>query len=199
MPNVPRVPGVPALTSYAANSVSLLAGNALADILLGLGRAQWGLYQNGIPVVLADNVVSVDYKQDWNLPDYPIENGGFKSYDKVQLPFSVRLRFSTGGNVPDRETMLNSIVAISGTLDLFDAVTPEAIYQNVNVMHYDYRRVAASVGLIVVDVWCQEVRLNSLTAFSSTKTPSGAGVANGGTAQPAAASAGQASILSLVY
>jgi hypothetical protein len=188
MPNVPKVPGVPPLTSYAANSVSLLVGNAIINAL-NLGKPAWGLYKDGIPVVVAENVVSIDYKRDWNLPDYPIENGGFKSYDKVQLPFSVRLRFSAGGDIVDRQNLLNSIAAISETLDLFDAVTPEVIYENVNVMHYDYRRAANNVGLIVVDVWCQEVRLNSLTVFSSTKSASSAGVTNNGTVQPTSAPA----------
>ena len=181
MPDVPKVPGVPPLASYLPNAISLLARD-LVPQFIGGAPALWGLFKDGVPVVAAENVASFDYRQSSTISDYPLEKGAFESYDKVATPFDVRLRFSAGGSEFARQALLDSVAAIQKTLDLFDAVTPEEIYESVNVVHYDYRRTSQNgVGLIVVDVWCLEVRETATAAFSNTKTPSGASTVSGGT------------------
>jgi hypothetical protein len=159
-------------------------------------QQQWGLFLDGAPAVTADNVVSFEYKQDWNIADYQIEKGGFESYDKVQTPFDVRLRFSAGGSESNREALITSAQAVAGTmnqpnLSLFDAVTPEATYKSVNVRHIDYHRTATNgVGLVTVDLWLQEVRVNATPQFTSAtpitdpKSPSSQSAVNGGNVQP---------------
>lgn len=210
MPNVPRVPGVPPLLSYASGAISLLANQAL-QTLAGLALPQWGLFKDGVPVVAADTVTSFDLKRSWAVADYPLEPGssptpggtqqplGFESYDKVALPFEVKLRFAAGGSEIDRQALIDSVEAIAGTLTLFDAASPEAVYQNVNVTHYDYRRTSINgVGIVVIDVWCVEVRVSAQSAFPSTKAPSGASAVNGGTVQAQPPTLSQSSQLPLV-
>jgi hypothetical protein len=124
MPNVPNVPGVPNLASYAQGVVTLLVADAVA-FLGGQETPQWGLFLNGAPAVVAESVTSFDYKQDWNISTYPVEAGAFASYDKVQVPFDVRLRYATGSDESARQTLLNSIARIAGTLNLYDAVMPD--------------------------------------------------------------------------
>ena len=177
-PNIPNAPGVPALPrdpNAIIDSVLLLAADALG--LFSTTNQQWGLFKDGLPVVVADSVVSFDYRQDWTISTYPLEEGAFESYDKVQTPFDVRLKFVTGGSEADKETFLASVADAAATLDLFDAVTPEAIYTSVNVVHQDYRRDKERVGMIVVDVWCKEVRVTATSAFGNTN---GTQNANGG-------------------
>jgi len=177
-PNVPIAPGVPPLPrdpGAAIAAVELLVADAIS--VFGLfDQQRWGLFKNNLPVVVADNVVSFDFKQDYTVSNYPLEQGAFESYDKVTVPFDVRLQFSMGGSELDRQEFLQSITAIAGTLDLFDAVTPEQVYPSVNVVHCDYRRTSGSgLGLLVVDVWCLQVRVTAQTSFSSsTVNPSGA-------------------------
>lgn len=170
-PNVPNVPGVPALPRAAGAVVgiaTLLIEDAFGAFFAGTGAPQWGLFKGGAPVVLADTVLTLDYKQDWQILTYPVEQGGFESYNKVQIPFNIRLRFATGGSEADREAYLASIADAAASLDLFDVVSPEAIYTNVNIVHQDYNRRASNVGIIAVDVWCQEVRVTSAAAFGNT-------------------------------
>ena len=169
-PNVPNVPGVPALPRAAGavlDQIILLAADAVS-LFGGIGAPQWGLFKDGVPVVIADSVVSFDFKQDWSLPTYPLEKGAFETYNKVETPFGVRLRFATGGSDADREAMLSSLEAASASMDLFDAVTPEKIYSNVNINHQDFRRNAyRGNGLITIDVWCTEIRNNATAQFTS--------------------------------
>lgn len=191
MPNVPNVLGVPALLSYSQAGVALLAADAFAAIVgaLGIGP-QWGLFRFGLPAIFADSVVAFDYRQDWTVSNYPLEQGAFESYDKVQVPFGIRLQFAKGGSPLERQAFLASIALQAGTLAIYDVITPEAIYPNVNIVHYDYRRSAENVGLLVVDVWVVEVRQNAQALFTNTAAPAGADRVSDGTVQPQAPSSG---------
>lgn len=184
--NVPNVAGVPAVI-FAAGSNSLLSVLTADAVSLFSGAflAQpWGIYLGGFPVVLADNVVSFDYRQQWSLSDFPIEKGGFQSYDKVQLPYDARFRFTAGGSEANREAFLASIAAIAGDLNLYNIVTPDAVYSNANISHYDYSRSARNgAGLISVEVWTLEVRPSASLALSSTQSPTSASQVNTGTVQ----------------
>lgn len=205
------LPGLPALPGDVADlfeAVALIAGD-LVTSLPGAGTEQWGIFLDGEPVVLADNVVSFDYRADFSLLTYPIEKGAFSTYNKVQAPFSVRVRFSTGGSFAAREAFLASIEDIIGDTNLYDVVTPETTYSSVSLTHQDYRRTASSgLGLLAVDVHCEQVRATASAQFSDTtaagsngdgtntditiKSPQSASAApqvNGGTVQPSDAPA----------
>lgn len=189
--NVPNVPGVPPVARTAQSySTSLLTGDSFTP---GSFMQQWGLFYNGAPAVVADSVADITYRQDWAIANYPVEQGAFESYNKVYLPFDVRLRFASGGSIANREALLASLSAIAGTLTLYTAVTPEIVYPNVNVMHVDYRRTAVNgLGLMVVDVWLQEIRITTQGAGANVASPSAAPQLSGGTVQGTAPSAAEA-------
>jgi len=204
-PNVPNVHGVPPLLRDPQAALSAFTQNVLtadtATFPINQTQPQWGIFQDGQPVVLADNVASFEYKQAWTISDYPVEQGGFESYDKVNSPFDVRLRFSRGGSEQDREEFLASIEDIAGTTDLYDVVTPERTYSSVNINNYAYSRTALNgVGLMVVEIWGQEIRVTATADFtnSNTKSADGADTANDGTVQPASPTPQQSALSSIV-
>lgn len=191
--NVPDVDGVPAVlfAPGAGGDIILAAADALETSLLsgGLGP-QWGLYRSGAPAVLADNVAAFDYKEDWAISDYPLERGAFESFNKVKIPFDVRLVFTAGGSEARRAALLASLQAIVGDLNFYEAVTPERVYPSINLIHLDYRRSAQNgAGLLVVNVFCQEVRQTTSSGSGGPNAPgntaeaSGANAINGGTVQ----------------
>lgn len=164
------------------------------------GQPEWGIFKSGQSVIQADNVVGFDYRKDWTISDYPIEEGAFESYDKVELPFDARVRFSCGGSLDTRTDFLKSIQDIAGDLELYDVVTPTKTYQSCNITHVDYRQTAQNgVGLMVVEVYLQEIRDTATASFSQTasadngtptqtktpapKSPSAQPAKNGGTKQ----------------
>lgn len=189
-PNVPNVPGVPPLLrnpNAGAAALSLLTTQAIR-FLVAPFSAQWGIYQGNVPIIVADSVVSFGYKQDWNVADYPVEQGAFQSYDKVETPFLARLRFASGGSTGDRQALINSIASIAGNLELYDVVTPEVVYQSVNVSHYDYSRDSKNgAGLLLIDVWLTQIRVTAVASFASTKAPNASGTKSGGTVNPTTA------------
>jgi len=133
------------------------------------GEPEWGIFLSSRSVVEADNVIGFDYRKDWTISDYPVEEGAFQSYDKVELPFDARVRFSCGGSLETRTAFLKSIQDIAGDLELYDVVTPTKTYQSCNITHVDYRQTAQNgVGLMVVEVYLQEIRATATATFSQT-------------------------------
>ena len=163
-------------------------------------KPKWGIYLNGADVVLADTVVSFEYKGESRISDYPQELGAFQSYNKVQLPFDARVMMVKSGTEADRASFLAKLDIISKSFDLYDVVTPEFTYIGASVQRYDLRRTAREgVGMITVDVWLKQVRAGAVAAFTSTASASGQDKKNVGAVQPQAPTAGQASQAGVLY
>ena len=176
MANVPNVAGIPALlTGFAAGggtSIALMVADAVGALFGGSGP-QWGIFLGGANVISADTVAAFEHKRDFAISDYPVERGGFETYDKVQMPQMPRIRFTSGMNSGNVASLLSSIDAASKTYNLYDVVTPTAVYTSVNIHHYDYRRSAENgAGMVTVDVWLEEVRVSITAGASSSSTPS---------------------------
>lgn len=172
LPNVAGIP--PLLGGLLPVALPPLVTSDQIGFLPSFAGPQWGIFLGGAPVVPADNVVSMDARQEWVIADYPIEQGAFESYDKVKRPFDVRFRLSTGGSVAARAAMIAAIKAIAGDFNLYMFVSPEDTWENVNVSHFDYNRRAESVGLFSVDVWGWQIQVNQTSGLSNTAQPDGA-------------------------
>ena len=147
-----------------SDSVSVLSANSTSP--------QWGIFdQNGEALIAAESVIDFDFAKEFRILDYPVEGGSFKSYNKVERPGDIRMKFACGSGDPtsalsNRTEFLASIGAALTSLSLYSVVTPEATYPNYNVVHYDYRREAKNgVTLIVADIWLNEVRLPPAAQF----------------------------------
>ena len=165
--------------------VALLTSDALG-VLSALGSSPWGIYQGGSPIVVADTVTDFGYGKAYAVSNYPIEDGGFASYDKVEQPYEVRIRFASGGDAGKRQALIDSVDAIASDLNLYDIVTPDAVYMNGNVTRPEYRRTNTDGGasMLQVDVTVEEIRILSGQAMTNTADPSSAAQQNGGTVQP---------------
>jgi hypothetical protein len=204
--NVPDVDGVPAVlfAPGAGLGIPLAIADAVGLPLFGGNTAQWGIFRGGQPVVSADTILAFDYKKDLAIADYPLERGSFESYNKVQIPFDVRFVYTAGGSEANRADLLASLMAIEDDLELYEAVTPEKVYPNVNIIHIDYRRTTQNgVGLLIVSVWCQQIRQVTASGTASASgnvgdaaTASGADQVNSGAVQATEATPAQAANVS---
>lgn len=174
MPNVPNVPGVPPLIDNKPPPTVEIQGDNVSDFSTANNR--WGIYRNGVSVIEFETVLSTDYRADWAIADFPLEGGKFESYDKVDLPFNARVRFGSGGTEEKRRALINSVRAIAGDLQFYQVNTPDDVYASCSVQHFDYRRTATNgAGMIMIEVWLQEIRVQGAT--SPTAALTGAGVA----------------------
>lgn len=191
-PNIPQFPGVPPILRNAnaaiANTViGITEAVRLVQRILGLTPGpQWGIFdEDGQPVITGDSVLSFEYAKDSKVADFPIENGGFESYNKVETPADCKIVFAIGGTTAQRSDFLQYMRDAITSLDLFFCVTPDISYGDMNIIHYDYRRtVESGVQLMAVDIWLREIREAAAPEFTQTKTPEGEATKNNGTVQP---------------
>lgn len=120
---------------------------------------------------VAASVLEFEYRQDFPISTYPQENGAFQAYDKVTLPFDVRLRLAAGGSASTRQAFINACLAISTSFDLFNIVTPERAFVGTNCNHIDWKRGPRQGNtLIVVDL--AFIQIPQVAALSGSNTAS---------------------------
>lgn len=215
-PNVPKLPGVPQLR----RSPQFPAGPPpVLGLALALGRLwqalfsqpEWAIYKqaeqtpevndDGVEtvtvvadrqaVVKPDSFLEFGYRNEYSVSDYPLQEGGFASYDKVANPYEVVLRMSKGGSKQERKKFLDALDAIVGTLDLYDILTPEKTFIGVNVLRYEIARRGnrAAYFFTEVDLYFREIRTvtatysNTAVITENAQNPSAAPVTNVGTVQ----------------
>lgn len=175
MPNIPNLPGVPALTSYSVVGAIFLVADTLRAFL-GPVFSRWGIYLDGLPVIPLGSTITFDYSEDYTISNYPQERGAFQSYNKVQVPSRIKTRVARGGSDAERSEFLTSIALQMRTTELYDVLTPEGVFSDYNFIHQDQRREASrGLGLVTVDVHLEQVRLSATSEFTNTQNPTEAG------------------------
>lgn len=217
-PNVPKLPGVPQLTRSlqfpAAPAAVIGLGLALGKLWQSIfSQPQWAIYKSNkpvkaaeadqlptvtvvaqrTPVVVPDSFGEFSYRNEWTVSDFPVQDGAFASYNKVANPFEITLRLYKGGTKEARKNFLASIEKIAGTLELYDILTPERTYLNVNVTRFEVMRRGekGAYFLSEVDVYFREIRevaatyTNTAATTENAQNPSAASVLNNGLIQAA--------------
>jgi hypothetical protein len=194
-PDVPLAVGVPLVfrrdTRFVDAGIRALESDALGGVQAA--RVTWGIFDRAGRLALEpDNIVVVEPTREFRIADYPIEEGGFASYNKVATPAVERVTLTKGGDVAARTAFLAAVERMLESLDLFSVVTPEAAYLNRNLVRRDLRRSAETgASLLSIELEMQEVRLSAVSAFTSAadplvapKSPGGADPVNLGPVQP---------------
>jgi hypothetical protein len=133
----------------------------------------------GMPNIILPSTASTasfEFAGDSPISNYPQEQGAFQSYDKVTLPYEIKLRLANGGSTSQRQAFLATCLSIRNSLDLYDVLTPEMTFPSVNCHHIDWRREASrGATLIVVELWFQQVPVTASTSFQNTQSAAAAG------------------------
>ena len=197
-PNVPNTPGVPPVLRNLGeiqNSVEvLLSGDILGTSTFSSQRGQWGIFdQKGNLVLTPNSFKELDYRHAWRIANYPMEQGAFQSYNKVQTPFENNLTVVIGGSVQELNDFLTTLEAIADSLNLYNIVSPEYTYTNVSIEGINYRRHSVDgVTMLTIDIRVIEIRLTTFNVHSDTALPGLSAPVNGGTVQAYTASQQQA-------
>lgn len=151
-------------------------------------KPAWGIFnKKGGLALKVDSVREVEDDKEHNIPRYPIEGGGFKSYNKVETPQQVQVIVTKGGSTSDKASFISAVTKLCGSLDILTVVTPEQTYRSLNLVKNSKHRSAESgASLLVVQLTFEEVRVGSADAAFSDQTvkdPSGADNVSGGAVQ----------------
>jgi hypothetical protein len=135
---------------------------------------QWGIFDasnaqlgenSGDGTVLS--TFSFDYIKETRVSDFPIERGSFASYNKVEMPSNPRVTMIMDGSLEYRKAYLAALDIACKSTALYNVVTPEAIYEKVNLERYTYsRRADKGANVFAVEVSLKEIR----TATPGTTT-----------------------------
>lgn len=199
-PNVPQAAGVPAmvrsLADPAVGIANLLTGDG-PDLGANQAAPVWGVFTaDGDPAITPDTVVDFEYRKENPISDFPVEEGKFESYNKVETPGSVRITMAKGGTEAERAEFLTAAQTLVATLDLFTVVSPEASYVSMNATHLDYsRKRDKGANLIIVSLWFDQVRVTATVTYTNTREPNGADTVDDGAVRPAAPTPGQAAAI----
>jgi len=208
-PDVQNAPGVPSIArnpDFSANYGDLVSavtsGNPLS-IIESVTTPRWGIYAPGTSekIIEPDSVISFEYRGEARISDYPVEAGGFESYNKVQQPFDIRMKVTCAGAGTlasagslttsglsagmTREDFLVRLEGMKLSLDSYDLVTPDFVYNSVNLVHFDYKRTnTEGVTLLTADLYLREIRQTVEASYTTVSSDSAADTKNQGTVNP---------------
>lgn len=185
-PNVPDLPGVPTLYRDP-NETQTTVDYSTSDTTAGgdTTTQKWGLFTSDGGVALeVDSVVEVDYNKEFNIPAYPIEDGSFESYNKVEVPYEATLIVTKMGTDSERSNFQNTLNTLLGSLDLVDIWTPDRTYSNANVVGVKIARTAQrGANMIVAEIHLKEIRVGTAAQFTNTKSDNAANQTDTGAVQ----------------
>lgn len=162
------------------------------------------------PVLTSASVHSIELQESYAISTAPQEDGAFTSYNKVKLPTTGAVRlicdgFQTGASsalvealgqsraIWDvsarpktiKETFLNTLADMASNTKLYQLVTPEKIWDRVNIVGYHISRsVEQPHTMLFVDVRFVEVRSAKVATLKATKKPDGAAKVDNGIITP---------------
>jgi hypothetical protein len=183
-PDVPPLPGVPSLnrsnSGYVAAGLTLL-GEILPLTSFGL---TWAIVYNdvGTKVINPDSFVNFEYVEERKIPNYPVQNGSFSNYNKVALPFDIRLTITCNGNgVMTKEQFLTTLDGMMDTLTLFSIITPDITFPSCNLINVDYRKESTrGATMIIAELSFKEIRVTASSSTPTTVKPEGSAPLSGG-------------------
>ena len=155
------IPNVPDFKGLVSGGLDALIGFGLGALINAIFGNQWGVFnQYGIPILLADNVISLKYDRKHSVSNAPLEKGSFASYNKVIEPYKATVQMSVGtGGTFKRGAFLAQIEALSNSTLKFHIITPEYVYLNASIVGYDIHREASDgAQLIKVNLHLEEIR-----------------------------------------
>ena len=182
---IPNVPNFKGLNTAGTNAMISLGGAALINAVFG---NYWGVFNEyGIPILLADNVMSLKYANSSHISQAPIEKGSFASYNKVSNPYKATVQLSKGsGGTLLRGAFLAQIETLANSTLKFHIITPEFVYTNACIIGYDTARQASEgAQLIKVNLHLEEIR-EVIVQYDTeeVKNPDDAEKKDGGEKQP---------------
>lgn len=169
-PQIPNVPGVPALSRAVEGLPQLAAGALISKVKSSLLRGMlasalqnnfdWGIFDSegkaladpaeitGLFGAALDSLglgslmstVAVDYSKETRVADFPLEDGWIASYNKVVMPGMATVVLALSGKESARIKFLESIHSATESTETYDIITPTAKYINYTIEKYNYQR-----------------------------------------------------------
>jgi len=177
-PDVPNVEGVPNVPRQAnAPYVPPVPQPSTVSSLTQIKNdtPQWQIVNDGGGLFLQpDTYADFNISEECVIPNYPIEQGGFSSYNQVQRPYGIKLTaIITGNKDLTRGTFIQSVKDLKNSLELVTIVTPDTLFQNAKLIRYNWTQKSyQGLTMLSIELVFQEIRQTAV-AIVTAATPSG--------------------------
>ena len=164
-----------------ANPLLLTTASTVASFfgvdILNPSASDWYILNSDGSVALKpDTVQNFDFRVDSRISDFPVQGGAFASYNKVQMPFEIRMTlvcsginllqqavpsidFGPGAGLMSKQSFLSTLDTLRTTTALVSVVTPDATYNSCTLDRFDYARTAQhGATTLYVDAVFREIR-----------------------------------------
>jgi hypothetical protein len=181
--------------------------NYLQDFLNNF-ETQWGIFDaNGDPLTgftmslvgAIQSTYSFTFDRENQVSSFPVERGGFATYNKVRMPATPSIVLNLTGSISDGTQFLNAIENACNSTQLYSVITPQVQYINYTIQKYNYSRTASQgATLLSVEIFLMEVIQVSVqtipqtggqnNSITNSNDPTAASSQSGGQVQPKAPS-----------
>ena len=193
--------GLPKIAGYIPKTVLGNVGLSLggAALINGVFGKRWGVFNEfGIPIVLADSFGGMTYDAGASVSKYPVEQGSFASYNKVNNPSMATVTLLKGsGGATGRGLFLAQLEGLLKSTLSFHIITPEYVYMRYQIIGINHARTAQDgATLLTVNLDLEEI-IEAKVEYDTeeVKAPSDANTVDGGAKQ----STPRVSILSGIF
>ena len=106
-----------------------------------------------------DSFVKFEYKESHKISNYPVEQGSFQSYNKITLPYEIKLIVTKNG-ASNIGPFINQILLLLNSTKILSVVTPDKTFMSANLINFDYKKEARNGAvLLIAELTFQEVRI----------------------------------------
>ena len=134
----------------------------------------WGVFDgNGNRVFDVDTFGGIEDDEKSKVSDFPVEEGAFASYNKVQQPYVLKVRMAVGGSTDRMTAFINALGDAKISTDLYIVATPARTFQDASLDSFSYKQEATKgANMIVAEVTFKEIRVVSTAYTNATLPPS---------------------------
>lgn len=130
-----------------------------------------------------DTFFGFEFSSSSTLPSYPIQNGSFRNYNKVNNPNNLRVSIAVSGNKSVLKTAIELLSKYNEGTQLVDVVTPFKTFISYNLTNMNYElKSGEAVSRLTIEFDIYEIR-QSTVAFSNVSSPNFSNNVNGGKVQ----------------
>lgn len=149
LPSIPSLPSIslPKVTSFAKSPAAVLNGISVLASNLPKLNPRTPIYaivnaETFIPLALPDSWQEVTPRlAEYQVADYPIEDGAFLAYNKVRRPMSVEAVLIKEGSDLARATWLEAIrqqLAVDPQAR-YNVITPNGLFNSMTITRLDFQ------------------------------------------------------------
>lgn len=156
--------GLPNIPGFSGEAIRIGTLGQLESLVWNwlTGSLTWGIYTagTGSEAIQVDSVISASKTASSVVSNYPVTQGSFSSYNKVDRPTEYNLTLYKSGRPDERKKFVDWLIANKSAATLFDIVTPEDTYRNVTLQNFSISRSVrdGTVTSLAVDCTFQEIR-----------------------------------------